>query len=154
MSTGENESVPLAERATGTGYGGASVGSRVPFIKVLSPDLDVLIVPDPDGTFRLDADRAESLCDWDTGVGAHAIMRIVPLAGDAAAPASLGGAEWFVEARFANGSLDAMSNRFQQVVGSYLAEYKHCEPGMVAVATAAGVHRVQVPECGAPDAAA
>ena len=122
--------------------------SQVRFTKVYSADNDFLIVPDPDDTFRLDADRAESLCDRDTGVGADGIIRVAPTAGVAGHEAHAAIAPWFMDYRNADGSLGAACSNGLRVFARYLVDNALVQPGEFAVATRAGVYTVRVPEHG------
>ena len=122
--------------------------SPVPFTKVYSPDNDFLIVPDPDNTFRLDADRAESLCDRDTGVGADEILRVVPTATVAGYEADAEVAPWFMDNRNADGSLSDVCGHSLRIFARYLLDKGLAQPGEFRVATRAGVRTVRVPEHG------
>jgi diaminopimelate epimerase len=122
--------------------------SQVRFTKVYSAGNDFLIVPDPDDTFRLDADRAESLCDRDTGVGADGIIRVAPTASVAGHEVDAVVAPWFMDYRNADGSLGGTCGNGLRVFARHLVDSGLAQAGEFAVATRAGVHTVWVPEDG------
>jgi diaminopimelate epimerase len=154
MPTGDDESVPLADRATGTGHDGDVVGSALVFTKVDGGGLDVIVMRDEDGVRLLDARRARMLCDRGTGLGGDGIVWVTRTAIVEGFESDAEVAPWLADYRTANGRLGVVRGKVLMVLAHYLVDNRLARPGVVAVATRAGVRTVSVLEREVRDAPA
>jgi diaminopimelate epimerase len=124
---------------------------RVRFVKGHGTGNDFVIVPDPDGELDLTPDLVRALCDRRFGVGADGVLRVVLAAAEPApwaGPASPGGARWFMDYRNGDGSIAETCGNGLRVFARYLVDAGYERPGLIAVATRAGVRVADVPEQG------
>ncbi|MFI6447476.1 diaminopimelate epimerase [Kitasatospora sp. NPDC050543] len=116
----------------------------LPFLKGHGTQNDFVILPDPDGVLTLGPRAVAALCDRRAGIGGDGLLRVVRSAADPAAAALAGEAEWFMDYRNSDGSVAEMCGNGLRVFARYLVHAGLAEPGPLAVATRAGVLRVQV----------
>jgi len=116
----------------------------VRFVKGQGTGNDFVIVPDPDGDLELTPELVRALCDRRFGVGADGVLRVVLAAAEPAAAAP-GAARWFMDYRNADGSIAEMCGNGLRVFGRYLVDAGYERPGLIPVATRAGVRIADVP---------
>jgi diaminopimelate epimerase len=116
------------------------------FAKGHGTENDFVVLPDPDGALRLDAELVRALCDRRAGLGADGVLRVVRAAAvpEAADP----DARWFMDYRNADGSIAEMCGNGIRLFGRYLVHAGLAEPGALRIATRAGVKTVTVPAAG------
>ncbi|MBL7501004.1 diaminopimelate epimerase [Frankia sp. CNm7] len=123
------------------------------FVKGHGTGNDFVIVPDPDGDLDLTPELVRALCDRRTGVGADGVLRVVLAAAEPGLPGTAGvgragEARWFMDYRNADGSLAEMCGNGLRVFGRYLVDAGYERPGLIPVATRAGVRGADVPSDG------
>jgi diaminopimelate epimerase len=120
------------------------------FVKGHGTENDFVILPDADGALELEAATVAWLCDRRAGIGADGILRVVrtKAAGDPAAEALAGGAEWFMDYRNADGSVAQMCGNGIRVFARYLVGAGLAPPGEWDVATRSGLRRVTLGAAG------
>jgi diaminopimelate epimerase len=95
----------------------------VAFTKGHGTGNDFVIIADPDGELDLTPDQVAALCDRHFGVGADGVLRVVrsaALDAGAAALAEEPAAEWFMDYRYADGSIAEMCGNGVRVFAHYL----------------------------------
>ncbi|HEX2316075.1 MAG TPA: diaminopimelate epimerase [Thermomonospora sp.] len=114
------------------------------FVKGHGTENDFVILPDPGGSLDLRPETVAALCDRRAGIGADGVLRVVraKTAGDPAAEALAGEAEWFMDYRNADGSVAEMCGNGVRVFARYLVDAGLAAPGEWDVATRAGLRRV------------
>ncbi|MEW2352752.1 diaminopimelate epimerase [Spirillospora sp. NPDC029432] len=114
------------------------------FVKGHGTENDFVILPDADGGLDLDAASVARICDRRAGIGADGVLRVVraKAAGDPAAEAQAGDAEWFMDYRNADGGIAEMCGNGIRVFARYLVDSGLAAPGEWDVATRAGLRRV------------
>ena len=115
------------------------------FVKGHGTGNDFVVLPDPDGLLDLSPQVVARICARRTGLGADGILRVVRSAalGDALAPESAGGTEWFMDYRNADGSIAEMCGNGVRVFARYLLSTGLATGPELAVATRAGVRLVR-----------
>ncbi|MGW6726732.1 diaminopimelate epimerase [Nocardia sp. NPDC055029] len=87
---------------------------------------DFVVLPDPQARLDLTADRVAALCDRQRGLGADGVLRVATAAAlvDAgvldALPDGVGGDDWFMDYRNADGSIAEMCGNGVRVFAHYL----------------------------------
>ncbi|MFE7721851.1 diaminopimelate epimerase [Nocardia rhizosphaerihabitans] len=87
---------------------------------------DFVVLPDPQARLDLTADRVAALCDRQRGLGADGALRVATASAlvDAgvldALPAGVGGDDWFMDYRNADGSIAEMCGNGVRVFAHYL----------------------------------
>jgi diaminopimelate epimerase len=107
---------------------------------------DFVVLP-PGEVDHLDAPLVRALCDRRAGIGADGVLRVVPVdAGDQASPGPGAGEEvrWFMDYRNADGSVAQMCGNGIRVFARYLVASGLEHPGLLRIATRAGVREVEV----------
>jgi diaminopimelate epimerase len=114
------------------------------FVKGHGTENDFVILPDPAGALELDPVTVARLCDRRAGIGADGVLRVVraKAAGDPAAEAFGGDAEWFMDYRNADGSVAEMCGNGIRVFARYLVDAGLAAPGEWDIATRSGLRRV------------
>ncbi|GAA3949196.1 diaminopimelate epimerase [Actinomadura viridis] len=114
------------------------------FVKGHGTENDFVILPDPGGVLDLAPGTVARLCDRRAGIGADGVLRVVrtKAAGDPAAEAMAGEAEWFMDYRNADGGIAEMCGNGVRVFARYLVDAGLAAPGEWDVATRAGLRRV------------
>jgi diaminopimelate epimerase len=110
------------------------------FAKGHGTENDFVILLDPDGREGLTGALAARLCDRRAGIGADGVLRAVR----AAAMTGVGGAEWFMDYRNADGGLAEMCGNGIRVFASYLAQRGLAKGPEFTVATRSGPRRVRL----------
>ncbi|MDK1476447.1 diaminopimelate epimerase [Streptomyces sp. 549] len=113
------------------------------FLKGHGTENDFVILPDPDGLLDLDAAAVARLCDRRGGLGGDGLLRVVRSAAHPEARQHADTAEWFMDYRNGDGSVAEMCGNGVRVFARYLLHAGLAKPGELAVATRAGVRRVQ-----------
>lgn len=103
---------------------------------------DFVVLPDPDGVLDLTPARVAALCDRRRGLGADGVLRVVRWAALGAGPAPVGGVEWFMDYRNADGSLAEMCGNGVRVFAQYLRRSGLVGAGELRLGTRAGVRSV------------
>ncbi|WP_457030293.1 diaminopimelate epimerase [Kitasatospora sp. P5_F3] len=124
----------------------ASKTFGLPFLKGHGTQNDFVIVPDGDGLLDLGPAEVAALCDRRAGIGGDGLIRVVRAAADPAAVAMADRAEWFMDYRNADGSIAEMCGNGSRVFARYLVEAGLAKPGLIPIATRAGVLTVRVAE--------
>ncbi|KAB2345629.1 diaminopimelate epimerase [Actinomadura rudentiformis] len=116
------------------------------FIKGHGTENDFVILPDSDGGLELTPGIVARLCDRRAGIGADGVLRVVrtKAAGDPAAEALAGDAEWFLDYWNADGGIAEMCGNGVRVFARYLVDAGLAAPGEWNLATRAGLRRVTV----------
>ncbi|WP_211223887.1 diaminopimelate epimerase [Pseudonocardia asaccharolytica] len=95
------------------------------FAKGHGTENDFVLLPDPDGTLELTAERVAALCDRRRGLGADGVLRVIRwsalICGDPTAGAPQPGVEWFMDYHNADGSVAEMCGNGVRVYARYLA---------------------------------
>ncbi|MFC5994910.1 diaminopimelate epimerase [Pseudonocardia hispaniensis] len=95
------------------------------FAKGHGTENDFVLLPDPDGTLDLTAERVAALCDRRRGLGADGVLRVIRWTALEAEDASVGdprpGVEWFMDYRNADGTVAEMCGNGVRVYARYLA---------------------------------
>jgi diaminopimelate epimerase len=120
----------------------------VRFVKGHGTGNDFVILPDPDGELDLTPELVRALCDRRRGIGADGVLRVVLTAADPAIAAEAGDARWFMDYRNADGSIAEMCGNGLRVFGRYLVDAGYESPGLIPVATRAGLRGADVPAGG------
>ncbi|MEU0743024.1 diaminopimelate epimerase [Streptomyces sp. NPDC006134] len=115
-----------------------------PFAKGHGAGNDFVILPDPYGCLTLTAQEVAGLCDRRTGIGADGILRAVRCSAASEAAGMTAEAEWFMDYRNADGTLGQMCGNGIRVLARYLVDTGYCPPGLLAIATRAGIRTVHV----------
>ncbi len=153
LSWGRARPVDSAEGAVGgrRRINGVTIDRPLRFAKGHGTENDFVVLPDPEGELALDAALVSALCDRRAGLGADGVLRVVRVAADpeavrlvAALPAGAA-PEWFMDYRNADGSIVEMCGNGVRVFGRYLVRAGLAEPGVLPIATRAGVKTVTVP---------
>ncbi len=119
------------------------------FVKGHGAGNDFVLLVDPDGELALSTALVRALCDRQRGIGADGVLRCVRAAAAPEAAGLAAGAEWFMDHRNADGSPAEMCGNGIRVFARYLVRAGLARAGEVAVATRAGVRRVEVTGDGA-----
>jgi diaminopimelate epimerase len=122
------------------------------FVKGHGTGNDFVLLPDPTGALGLTPSLVAAVCDRRTGVGADGVLRVVPTAlvpadelGAAAQDPGIGGVEWFMDYRNADGTVAEMCGNGVRVFVTYLVSAGLAESsGPGRVATRAGIRDVEV----------
>jgi diaminopimelate epimerase len=120
------------------------------FVKGHGTGNDFVVLPDPTGALELTPSVVAAICDRRTGIGADGVLRVVPTAlvptaELGAAADAVGGAEWFMDYRNADGTVAQMCGNGVRVFVTYLvAAGLAAAPGSLRVATRAGARDVTV----------
>ena len=118
----------------------------IPFSKGHGTENDFVVLPDPDGTLDLTADRVAALCDRRRGLGADGVLRVVRWAAlkDDSYPAEPG-VEWFMDYRNADGGVAEMCGNGVRVYAHWLDRAGWLTDGRpLALGTRAGIRQVQL----------
>ncbi|WP_330457679.1 diaminopimelate epimerase [Streptomyces sp. NBC_00820] len=115
-----------------------------PFVKGHGAGNDFIILPDPDDRLSLSAQDVVRLCDRRTGLGADGILRAVRCATHLEASTMADSADWFMDYRNADGTLGQMCGNGIRVLARYLVDAGHCPPGILTLATRAGIRSVHI----------
>ncbi len=118
------------------------------FIKGHAAGNDFVLLPDPDGVIELTPERVISICDRRKGVGADGVLRVVRARAVPEAVEQSGTAEWFMDYRNADGSVAEMCGNGIRLYARYLVDAGLAPPGDMAIATRAGLKRLNVPPHG------
>jgi len=125
-----------------------------PFLKGHGTENDFVLLPDPDGAIHgdLGVDRVRALCDRRAGIGGDGVLRVIRTSSayvtDWAGTTDLGGAEWFMDYRNADGSISQMCGNGVRVFARYLLD-AGLATAPVRIATRAGMKTVVVEGSGA-----
>ncbi|MFE3946407.1 diaminopimelate epimerase [Streptomyces sp. NPDC059118] len=117
-----------------------------PFAKGHGAGNDFIVLPDPHDRLTLTTSDVIRLCDRHTGIGADGILRAVRTTAPGAAATA--GGEWFMDYRNADGTLGQMCGNGIRVLARYLVETGRCPPGVLTIATRAGLRTTHVPHTG------
>ena len=153
MWAGSGRAAPAGVRAGPPGWAeparrGARTIADVRYVKGHGTGNDFVILPDPDGELKVDADLVRALCDRRTGIGADGILRVVLTAAEPAAAADARTARWFMDYRNSDGSVAEMCGNGIRVFARYLVDAGYEPPGRLTIATRAGLRVVDVPATG------
>jgi diaminopimelate epimerase len=118
------------------------------FLKGHGTENDFVIVPDADGLIDLSPADVARLCDRRAGIGADGVLRVVRSAAHPEAREQAAEAEWFMDYRNADGSVAEMCGNGVRVFARYLQHAGLAQAGGLAIATRAGVRRVQLADNG------
>lgn len=110
------------------------------FVKVHGTGNDFVLLPDPDGSWTLDATFARAVCDRRFGLGGDGVIRLGP-GGD--------GADVYMDYRNADGSASQMCGNGVRCVAKYVLDRGIVTAEVVRVGTLGGVKTVRVAERGA-----
>ena len=121
-----------------------SQGERIPFAKGHGTRNDFVVLPDPERSIDLTDDLVVALCDRRSGIGADGVLRVVRAALDPDARTMAGDAEWFMDYRNADGSIAETCGNGLRVFARYLVDSGLASPGLLPIATRAGVVQVDV----------
>ncbi|GAA1172798.1 diaminopimelate epimerase [Kitasatospora gansuensis] len=124
----------------------ASKTFGLPFLKGHGTQNDFVIIPDGDGRLDLGPAEVAALCDRRAGIGGDGLIRVARAAPDPAAVGLADRAEWFMDYRNSDGSIAEMCGNGIRVFARYLIEAGLAKPGLIPVATRAGVLDVRVAE--------
>lgn len=116
-----------------------------PFAKGHGAENDFVILTDPDGQLTLTAQTVVDLCRRRTGIGADGLLRAVRCLSVPGAVAMADQAEWFMDYRNADGTVDAMCGNGIRVMARHLVQTGLAAPGTLPIATRAGMHTLHVP---------
>lgn len=100
--------------------------SDIEFSKGNGTQNDFVVLPDPQARLDLTADRVAALCDRQRGLGADGVLRVATASAlvDAgvldALPDGVGGDDWFMDYRNADGSIAEMCGNGVRVFAHYL----------------------------------
>lgn len=100
--------------------------SDIEFSKGNGTQNDFVVLPDPQARLDLSADRVAALCDRQRGLGADGVLRVATASAlvDAgvldALPEGVGGDDWFMDYRNADGSIAEMCGNGVRVFAHYL----------------------------------
>ncbi|MDP3712338.1 MAG: diaminopimelate epimerase [Mycobacteriales bacterium] len=129
-------------------------GTGIRYLKGHGTENDFVLLPDLDGTLKLDADLVRRLCDRRAGIGADGVLRVVPAEldpdGSVFAGTGEGEARWFMDYRNADGSVAEMCGNGVRVYARFLVDAGLARPGEMNLATRGGVKRVDVSPGGGP----
>ncbi|MFI0354667.1 diaminopimelate epimerase [Actinomadura sp. 9N407] len=120
------------------------------FVKGHGTENDFVILPDAGGALELEPATVARLCDRRAGIGADGVLRVVrtKAAGDPAAEALAGEAEWFMDYRNADGGIAEMCGNGVRVFARYLVDAGLAAPGEWDIATRSGSRRVTLGAAG------
>ncbi|WP_226345309.1 diaminopimelate epimerase [Agilicoccus flavus] len=121
------------------------------FTKGHGTENDFVLLPDPDGRLDLDEHAVRRLADRRGGIGGDGVIRVVPTrcSDEPAVRAQADRASWFMDYRNADGSKAEMCGNGTRVFAAYLRRAGWETADEFAIATRAGVKRVQVRGAGA-----
>jgi diaminopimelate epimerase len=114
------------------------------FAKGHGTENDFVILLDPDGREGLTPALAARLCDRRAGIGGDGVLRAVRTV----AMTDIGGAEWFMDYRNADGSVAEMCGNGIRVFARYLALHGLAGGPEFTVATRSGLRRVLLDAAG------
>ncbi|MQA62268.1 MAG: diaminopimelate epimerase [Actinophytocola sp.] len=93
----------------------------IAFLKGHGTQNDFVLLPDPDGSLELTAERVQALCDRRRGLGADGVLRVMRTA--ALEPGTAADdSEWFMDYRNADGSIAEMCGNGVRVFARYLLD--------------------------------
>ncbi|PRY18480.1 diaminopimelate epimerase [Kineococcus rhizosphaerae] len=122
------------------------MSGEITFTKGHGTENDFVLVADPDGAWKPDADLVAAICDRRAGLGGDGLIRAVRTAADPDAAALAGQAEWFMDYRNSDGSIAEMCGNGVRVFAEFLSRngYLTVEDGAwFPVATRAGLKRLR-----------
>jgi diaminopimelate epimerase len=114
------------------------------FLKGHGTENDFVLLPDPDGEVKLDAELVRRLCDRHAGLGADGVLHVVPSALHPDAAGMADGATWFMDHWNADGTTAEMCGNGIRVFARYLVDAGLAEAGRLAIATRAGAKVVEL----------
>jgi diaminopimelate epimerase len=114
------------------------------FLKGHGTENDFVLLPDPDGAIKLDAELVRRLCDRYSGLGADGVLHVVPssLHPDAAHLADV--APWFMDHWNADGTTAEMCGNGIRVYARYLVDAGLAQAGRLSLASRGGVKVVDL----------
>ncbi|MBB5911369.1 diaminopimelate epimerase [Nocardia transvalensis] len=98
----------------------------IEFTKGHGTQNDFVVLPDPDATLNLSAERVTALCDRRRGIGADGVLRVARAGALAATgvlgelPPGVAADDWFMDYRNADGSIAEMCGNGVRVFAHYL----------------------------------
>jgi diaminopimelate epimerase len=125
-------------------------GTGLRYLKGHGTENDFVVLPDLDGTLKLDADLVVRLCDRRAGLGADGVLRVVPSALEPDGTPYADEARWFMDYRNADGSVAEMCGNGVRVYARYLVDAGLAPPGELRLATRGGIKDVVVEPAGGP----
>jgi diaminopimelate epimerase len=118
------------------------------FLKGHGTGNDFVLLPDPYGELDLTPELVAAVCDRRSGLGADGVLRVIRSAASAESAAYADQAAWFMDYRNADGTLAEMCGNGARVFARHLVDSCAEQPGRFAIATRAGVKKVDVPLAG------
>ena len=115
------------------------------FVKGHGTENDFVLIPDHDGSLRLEDSLVRRLADRRAGLGADGVIRVVRTAAadEPQVRALAAEAEWFMDYRNADGSIAEMCGNGTRVIAAYLRREHLVSSPEFALATRAGVKRIR-----------
>jgi len=107
------------------------------FVKGHGTENDFVLLPDPDDRLELSAELVRAICDRRAGIGADGVLRVVGIDGG-----------WFMDYRYADGSIAEMCGNGARVFARYLVDAGLAQAGELVIGTRAGPRTVAVPAVG------
>ena len=128
----------------------AALPDGIAFLKGHGTLNDFVILPDDRADLELDGDLVRTLCDRRGGVGADGVLRIATAGALVdrgvleALPPGVGGADWFMDYRNADGSIAEMCGNGVRVFAHTLVATGRAQVGSIPVGTRSGVRTAEV----------
>ncbi|NUS73599.1 MAG: diaminopimelate epimerase [Corynebacteriales bacterium] len=116
------------------------------FVKGHGTENDFVLLPDPDGEIKLDAELVKALCHRRAGIGADGVIRVVPAEREPEAAEQVHAAKWFMDYYNSDGSIGEMCGNGSRVFARYLFEQGWESTPEFSIATRAGVKQVRMSE--------
>ena len=129
-------------RSTGSDRQGALTLDPVRFVKGHGTENDFVVIPPHEGPVDLTPDLVRALCDRRRGIGADGVLRVVVVGQTEISDPDV---HWFMDYVNADGSIAEMCGNGIRVFARFLVAEGLEPPGRLAIATRAGVKKVDVP---------